>query len=129
MDHRNLVVLTGRLTADPELRYLPSGAPVANFSVAVNRSSRKKDGTFEDILEGYFDCEVFDNLAIALAESLPKGAKVQLTGSLLQKRYENSAGQSVSKIAIRVRSIARVLAAAKVKQGAGNGQAQVAQPA
>jgi single-strand DNA-binding protein len=129
MDHRNLVVLTGRLTADPELRYLPSGAPVANFSVAVNRSSRKKDGTFEDILEGYFDCEVFDNLAIALAESLPKGAKVQLTGSLLQKRYENSAGQSVSKIGIRVRSIARVLAAAKVKQGAGNGQAQVAQPA
>lgn len=129
MDARNLVILTGRLTAEPVLRYLPSGAPVANFSVAVNRSSRKKDGSFEDTLEGFFDCELFDALGIAAAESLKKGQLVQLTGTLLQKRFENKAGDAVNKIEVRVRSIAPVLLPAKADEAAGNAQAKVAQPA
>lgn len=129
MDARNLVILTGRLTGEPVLRYLPAGAPVANFSVAVNRNSRKKDGSYEDVLEGFFDCELFDGVAITAAETLRKGQLVQLTGTLLQKRFESKAGDQVSKVEIRVRSIAPVLLAAKAEKAGANGEAKAAQPA
>ena len=129
MDARNLVILTGRLTGEPVLRYLPSGAPVANFSVAVNRNTRKKDGSFEDVLEGFFDCELFDSLGIAAAENLRKGQLVQLTGALLQKRFQSKAGEQVSKVEIRVRSIAPVLLPAKAEDTAGKGQSKIPQPA
>jgi len=129
MDARNLVILTGRLVAEPVLRYLPSGAPVANFSIAVNRNSRNKDGSFTDTLEGFFDCELFDGVAITAAESLRKGQVIQVTGTLLQKRFESKAGEQVNKVEIRVRSIAPVLLAPKSETAAGNGHAKVAQPA
>lgn len=112
MGHVNLVALSGRLVADPRLRQLPSGAPVASFSIAVNRTTRKRDGSFEDVLEGFFDCEVFDDLALQVAE-LSKGAPVQLTGTLLQKSFEGNDGNQVRKVEIRVRSIGPALAPAK----------------
>ena len=115
MQNLNLVVLAGRLVADPKLRELPSGAPVANFSVAVNRTTRKKDGSFEDALEGYFDCQVFDGLALSVMESFKKGAPVQLSGTLLQKTYESNDGNKVSKFEIRVRSIGPALLPAKAE--------------
>ena len=111
--HVNLVTLSGRLVADPRQRELPSGAPVANFSIAVNRPTRKKDGTFEDVLEGFFDCETFDGLAVAVATSLKKGSPVQLTGTLLQKTYQGNDGNRVSKTEIRVRSIGPALVPTK----------------
>ncbi len=120
--HVNLVVLAGRLVAPPKLRYLPSGAPVASFSVAVNRT-RKRDGKFEDILEGFFDCEVFDDLALQVSE-LAKGASVQLTGTLLQKSFEGNDGNQVRKVEIRVRSLGPALAPTKKDAGA-NGHAEV----
>lgn len=113
MDTKNVVVLVGRLVADPELPYMPNGTPVANFAVAVNRSSRKPDGTFEDTLDGFFDCEVFGGQALALAENTGKGAEIHVTGSLRQKKFKsgNGAGaRTISKIEIRVSSVAPALA-------------------
>lgn len=111
-----MVALVGRLAADPELKYLSNGTPVANFSVAVNRSTRKQDGSFEDALDGFFDCELFGGQAVALAEACSKGSEVQLMGSLLQKKFKVGNGASartVSKVEIRVRSIAPALAIPK----------------
>jgi single-stranded DNA-binding protein len=73
METKNVVVLVGRLVADPELRYMPSGDPVANFALAVNRSVRKDDGSFEDSLDGYFDCDYFGDSALKFAEDFHKG--------------------------------------------------------
>ena len=108
MDTKNVVVLAGRLAADPELRYMPNGTPVANFAIAVNRSVRKDDGSFEDSLDGFFDCELFGGQSVALAETCKKGSEVQLTGSLLQKKFQTKGAEprTVSKIEIRVKSIA-----------------------
>ena len=116
MDTKNVVVLIGRLAADPELRYLPNGTPVANFGIAVNRSTRKPDGSFEDSLDGFFDCEHFGKTAVTLAEHYGKGSEVQVTGSLHQRKFKvgNGTGErTVSKIAVRAKTVAPVLAPAK----------------
>ena len=111
MDMKNVVALVGRLAADPELRYTPDGNPVAKFAVAVNRSVRKANGTFEDVLDGFFDCELWGGEALVLAEKFKKGADIQLTGSLIQKKFKTKGEQprNVSKIEIKVKSIAAVI--------------------
>ena len=118
MSTRNLVFLVGRLAADPQLRYLESGTAVANFAVAVNRSARKPDGTFEDSLDGFFDCELFGPQAQTLAETCRKGSEVQLSGSLRQKKFQTSGQNSrtVSRIEIRVESIAPSLSLPRVSE-------------
>lgn len=130
METKNVVVLIGRLVADPELKYLPNGKPVANFALAVNRSIRKDDGTFEDSLDGYFDCEHFGGTAVTLAEDFAKGALVQITGSLHQRKYKvgNGAGnRTVSKIEVRAKTVAPVLIAPKAEAPATDAQ-PIAQP-
>ena len=113
---KNLVFLVGRLVADPELRYLNSGTPVAKFAVAVNRTTRKGDAGFQDDLDGFFDCEAFGGQALALAETCPKGTEVQLSGALRQKKFQTNGENSrtISRVEIRVESIAPVLDVRKV---------------
>jgi single-strand DNA-binding protein len=115
---KNLIFLVGRLVADPELKYLNNGTPVANFALAVNRSTRKPDGSWKDDLDGFFDCEVFGGSALTLSEDFKKGAEVQISGSLRQKTWKTSGDQprKVSKVEIRVESIAAVLEVRKVDE-------------
>ncbi|MDP9069312.1 MAG: single-stranded DNA-binding protein [Actinomycetota bacterium] len=130
--NKNLVFLVGRLVADPELRYLTTGTPVANFAVAVNRTTRKGDAGFQDDLDGFFDCEAFGGQALALTETCPKGTEVQLTGALRQKKFKTNGENSrtVSRIEIRVESIAPVLDVRKVINANDSAEAApAAQPA
>ena len=118
METKNLVVLIGRLTADPELRRMPNGEAVVNFGLAVNRSIRKDDGTWEDSLDGYFDCEHFGDTAVKFAGEFTKGALIQITGSLHQRKFKvgNGAGnRTVSKIEVRAKTIAPVLFVSRAK--------------
>ena len=95
----NKVMVKGRLTRDPEIRYLPSGTQVTSFSVAVNRRFKDKDGNWEE--EAYFfDVETFGGLAERLGKQLSKGNQILLEGSLRQDRWENQAGEKRSKIKI-----------------------------
>ena len=128
MDTKNVVALVGRLAADPELRYTKDGKPVTNFAVAVNRSVRKSNGKFEDVLDGFFDCEIWGGEALALAEKFKKGADVQLTGSLMQKKFKTKDGRTVSRIEIKVKSIAAVIQGPK-KPKADQPAAAEGQPA
>lgn len=129
--NKNLVFLVGRLVADPELRYLSSGTPVATFAVAVNRTTRKGDAGFQDDLDGFFDCEAFGGQALALAETCPKGSEVQLSGALRQKKFQTNGENSrtVSRVEIRVESIAPVLDVRKVINGEPKEAEAAAQPA
>lgn len=82
----NNSVLIGRLTKDPELKYIPgSGTAVSTFSIAVDRDYIKKDGTKET---DFIPVEVMGKLAEVCANSLNKGRLVAIEGSIRANLYE-----------------------------------------
>lgn len=81
----NNVVLVGRLTKDPELRYIPgTGTAVARFSIAIDRDYKKKDGTKET---DFIPVEIMGKPAEYTANYIPKGRLVALQGSIRVERY------------------------------------------
>jgi single-strand DNA-binding protein len=88
----NNVTIVGNLTDDPELRFTPSGRPVATFTVAVNKRFRNNDGAWEDRLDGFFRCNVWADMAENVSESLAKGTRVVVTGRLNQRSWEEKEG-------------------------------------
>ena len=101
MASENVVTLVGNITDDPELRFTPSGLPVANFTVAVNRRV-PKDGGWEDKLEGFFRCSCWRDMAENVAESLQKGARVMVVGRLQQRSWEDQEGNKRSAVEVQV---------------------------
>lgn len=91
----NKVILIGNLTRDPELRYTPSGTPVANFGLAVN--NRYKQGTEmrEDVC--FIDIVVFGKQAENCGQYLNKGSGVIVDGRLAHRRWETEDGQKRAK--------------------------------
>lgn len=77
----------GNLTRDPELRYSAKGTPWASVGLAVNRSRRLEDGTFEELAPEFFDVVSFGDLAENVAESLVKGDAVVVAGRLEVDTY------------------------------------------
>lgn len=98
----NTVTLVGNITDDPELRFTPTGRPVANFTVAVNRRQRTQDGQWEDKLDGFFRCNAWADMAENVAESLTKGTRILVTGRLQQRSWEDPEGNKRSAIEIQV---------------------------
>ncbi|HVF52075.1 MAG TPA: single-stranded DNA-binding protein [Actinomycetota bacterium] len=89
----NTVTLVGNVTDDPELRFTPSGAAVANFTVAVNRRFKNNDGSWEDKLDGFFRCSCWRDMAENVAESLQKGTRVVVVGRLQQRSWDTDEGK------------------------------------
>lgn len=102
----NTVTLVGNITDDPELRFTPSGAAVANFTVAVNRRTRNDDGTWDDKLDGFFRCSCWRNLAENVSESLHKGTRVIVVGRLQQRSWEDQEGNKRSTFEVQVDEVA-----------------------
>jgi single-strand DNA-binding protein len=95
------VTITGNLTEDPELRFTPAGAPVANFTVAV--TPRVKDGdSWKDGETSFFRCTAWRSLAENLAESLTKGARIMVQGRLQQRSWETPEGDKRSVVEVQV---------------------------
>ncbi len=95
----NKVLLIGRLTKDPEVRFLPSGMQVSSFTLAVNRSYKDKSGQWQE--ETYFfDIETYGNLAERVGKQFSKGYQIYLEGSLRQDKWETQAGEKRNKIKI-----------------------------
>lgn len=88
-------IVLGNLTRDPELRYLPSGDAIVDFSIAVNRKSGKEKK--EEV--SYFDVTAFAKTAELCAEYLKKGSKALVVGRLRQDSWEKD-GVKKSKIVI-----------------------------
>lgn len=105
MSDLNSVVLVGRLTRDPELRYTPQGAAVAELGLAVNRRFQKKDG--EKVEEvAFIDVVAWNRLAETMAEYLKKGRQVIVLGTLIQERWDDKdTGQKRSRIRVQAQSV------------------------
>lgn len=88
----NSVVIVGRLTRDPELKYAPSGAPVCSFGLATSRRFTKEDGQKgEDTT--FLDVDVWKRLAEICAQFLKKGREVLVMGTLRQSRWTDAKTQ------------------------------------
>lgn len=88
----NNVVLVGRLTKAPELKYTPSGNAVAQFTMAVNRNFTSKSGERET---DFINCVIWRKPAESLANYMRKGSLIGVTGRIQTRNYENQQGQRV----------------------------------
>ncbi|MGW5267286.1 single-stranded DNA-binding protein [Rhodococcus sp. NPDC003994] len=117
------LTIVGNLTADPELRFTPAGAAVTNFTVASTpRHFDKNTQEWKDGDALFMRCNIWREAAENLAESLTKGARVVVTGRLIQRSYEKD-GQKRSVIELEVDEVGPSLkyAVAKVAKAARNG--------
>ena len=110
MGFDNTVTVVGNVTRDPELRFTQSGMAVANFGVAWNK--RKQDGEDE---VSFFDVSCFRQLAENVAESIHKGSRVVIYGTLSQRSWENQEGERRSKVEIIADEVAPSLRWASVE--------------
>src|SRR5699024_4941136 len=88
----NRVVLVGRLTRDPDLRYTPNGVAVANFTIACNRPFRNQQGEQE---ADFINCVVWRRAAENLANYMKKGSLIGVDGRLQSRSYEGQDGKMV----------------------------------
>lgn len=88
------ITVIGNLTADPELRYTPAGAAVANFTVASTpRVFDKQTGEWRDGDGLFLRCSIWRDPAEHVAESLTRGNRVIVTGRLKQRSFETKEGE------------------------------------
>lgn len=95
----NLVIVTGNLVRDAELRQTQSGFSVLNFSIAVNEN-KKVNGEWQST-PNFFDCVMLGDRAETWAKKLSKGCGVTIQGHLKQQTWEKD-GQKRSKVEINV---------------------------
>jgi single-strand DNA-binding protein len=88
----NRVVLVGRLTKDPELKYTPSGVPVASFTLAVNRNFTNQAGERE---ADFINCAVWRKPAENVANYLKKGSLAGVDGRIQTRNFEGQDGKRV----------------------------------
>jgi single-strand DNA-binding protein len=99
------LTIVGNLTGDPELRFTPSGAAVAKFTVAHTPrvADKSNPGQYADGESTFMDCTAWRDLAEHVAESLTKGARVIVTGRLRTERWDDKAtGDKRSRIVLDV---------------------------
>ncbi|MFJ7978093.1 single-stranded DNA-binding protein [Peribacillus sp. JNUCC 23] len=98
----NRVVLVGRLTKDPELRYTPNGVPVATFTLAVNRNFSNQQGERE---ADFINCVVWRKPAENVANFLKKGSLAGVDGRVQTRNYEGQDGKRVYVTEIQAESV------------------------
>jgi len=110
------ITLIGNLTADPELRFTPSGAAVANFTVASTpRTFDRQTQEWKDGEAMFITCAAWRGLAENVAESLTKGARVIVSGRLRSRSYEGREGEKRTVFEIEVDEIGPSLRYATAK--------------
>jgi single-strand DNA-binding protein len=122
-----LLTLIGNLTADPELRFTPSGAAVANFTVASTpRAFDRQSNEWKDGETLFMRCSVWRDAAENVAESLQRGSRVIVTGRLKSRSYDTKEGEKRTVMELEVDELGPSLryATAKVnktQRGGGGG--------
>lgn len=94
--------IIGNLTNDPELRFLPSGAAVVNFTIASTPRMKDKSGEWVDGETVFLKCAVWRQAAENVAESLKKGTRVIATGRLGSRTWETKEGDKRTDLTLEV---------------------------
>ena len=127
MAGETIITVVGNLTNDPELRFTPSGAAVASFTVASTpRTFDRNTNEWKDGDTLFMSCSVWRQSAENVAESLTKGMRVIVQGSLKQRSYETRDGEKRTVVEMTVEEIGPALKSATAKvtrasRGAGGG--------
>ena len=128
MAGETVITVIGNLTGDPELRFTPSGAAVANFTVASTpRTFDRQSNEWKDGDTLFMRCSIWRVAAENVAESLTKGMRVIVQGRLVQRSYETREGEKRTVVELQVDEIGPSLryASAKVtraqRSGGGGG--------
>ncbi|MDP2954445.1 MAG: single-stranded DNA-binding protein [Chloroflexota bacterium] len=100
----NKVMIIGRLGRDPEMRYTPTGRPVASFSVASGRVWTTPEGTRNQATE-WFNVVAWGPLAETCNQYLKKGGRVYIEGRLQTRSWEDKEGQSRSRVEVVARDM------------------------
>ncbi|QBP33316.1 ssDNA binding protein [Gordonia phage BrutonGaster] len=110
MANDTVITVIGNLTADPELRFTPSGAAVANMTVASTpRYFDKQSNEWKDAEALFLRCNVWREYAENVTESLQKGARVIVQGKLKQRSYETKEGEKRTTYELEVEEIGPAL--------------------
>ncbi|MGH2712021.1 MAG: single-stranded DNA-binding protein [Actinomycetota bacterium] len=119
MASENQITIVGNMTDDPELRYTPNGAAVANFSVAVSRRTKDETtGQWKDADTSFFRVAAWRSLGENVAETLTRGSRVLVIGRLRQRSWETPEGDKRSTVEIEADEVGPSLrwATAKIEK-------------
>src|SRR5690625_2673914 len=134
MSKDTTLTIVGNLTADPELRFTPSGTAVASFTVASTpRRYDRQAGEFRDGDTLFMRCAAWRETAENVAESLEKGMRVIVTGRLVQRSFETREGEKRTVVELQVDEVGPSLARATARvtrtpRGGGGGFTSQPQP-
>ena len=121
-----IITIVGNLTADPEMRFTPSGAAVASFTVASTpRTFDRQAGEWKDGETLFMRCSIWRDAAENVAESLTKGTRVIAQGRLVQRSFTTREGENRTVVEMQVDEIGPSLRYAKAqvtRQPRGGGQ-------
>jgi single-strand DNA-binding protein len=120
----NRVVLVGRLTKDPDLRYTQSGTAVANFTIAVNRPFSNQQGNRE---ADFINCVIWRRPAENLANFMKKGSMIGVDGRIQTRSFEGQDGKMVYITEVVADSVQFLESKGSSSQG-GGGQGSYASP-
>ena len=120
------ITIIGNIASEPEIRFTPTGKAVANFSIAENHRIKQADGTWSDGDSTFWRCQIWDQAAENLVESLTKGTRVIAHGEVKQRSFETKEGEKRSVIEVTVQEIGPSIrwATTRVERRAGNGAAK-----
>ena len=111
-----VITVIGNLTADPELRFTPAGAPVANFTLASTpRTFDRQSGEWHDAEALFLRCTIWRQAAQNVAETLTRGMRVMVSGKLKQRSYETREGDQRTVVELEVDEVGPSLRYATAK--------------
>lgn len=116
MAGETVITVVGNLVDDPELRFTPSGAAVANFRIASTpRTFDRQTNEWKDGEALFLSCSVWRQAAENVAESLQRGMRVIVQGRLKQRSYETREGEKRTVVELEVDEVGPALAFATAK--------------
>jgi single-strand DNA-binding protein len=99
------VKFTGNVGKDAELKFLPSGRAVLNFSVADSKSRRLESGEWETLAEQWLDCAIWGELAEFYHEKIRRGSRVTVYGDFMSRKYTNKEGVPGVSLDVNVKGV------------------------
>ncbi len=103
-EQQNTVLLTGRLTRDPELKYTANGTAMCRFALAINRRYKDKTGEFKDDTT-FVNCVIWREAGERVGKTVKKGTPVHVEGRLRSYDYQDKEGKKRSGIEVEARRV------------------------